>query len=149
MKLVLLADVKGKGKKGDLINVPDGYARNFLLPNKLAKEATAQVLNELKNEKAAKEHREELKRVECQEQAQILKNKTVKLSAKSGDNGKLFGSITNKEIAGAIKEQFKIEVDKRKIVIEDGDIKAYGKYKCEAKLHRDIKCEFFVMVGEK
>ncbi len=147
MKLVLLADVRGKGKRGDLINVPDGYARNYLLPNKLAKEATAQVLNEMKNEKAAKEHREQLKKVECQEQANLLEGKRIKITAKAGENGKLFGSVTNKEIAIAIKEQFNIELDKRKITIDAGDIKAFGSYKCEAKLHKDIKCEFFVVVS--
>ncbi len=147
MKVVLLSDVRGKGKRGDLVNVPDGYARNYLFPNKLAKEATPQVLNEMKNEKAAMAHKEQIKKEECEKQAQLLEGKRVKVTAKAGENGKLFGSVTNKEISLAVKEQFGIQVDKRKITIDTGDIKAFGSYKCEAKLHKDIKCEFLVVVS--
>lgn len=148
MKVVLLKDVRSKGKRGDLINVPDGYARNYLLPNNLAKEATNQVLNELKNEKAALAHKEKLQEAKAKEDAELLNKKTINIPARAGKNGKLFGSVTNKEIADAIKSNFNIEVDKRKISIEGGDIKAFGLYKCEVKLHKNIKSDFFVNVGE-
>lgn len=148
MKVVLLKDVRTKGKRGDLINVPDGYARNYLLPNNLAKEATNQVLNELKNEKAALAHKEKLQEEAAKKNADVLNKQTVNISARAGSNGKLFGSVTNKEIAQAIKSKFNIEVDKRKISIDGGDIKAFGLYKCEVRLHKNIKSNFFVNVGE-
>lgn len=148
MKVVLLADVKGSGKKGELVNVSDGYARNFLFPKKLAKEANAQAMNELKNAEEAKAYKIKTDTENAQKAAQALEGKTVKLTAKAGQGGRLFGSVTAKEIAEAVKQQFKVEVDKRKIVI-DGDIKAFGTYSCEVRLYTGISAKIFVMVGEQ
>ena len=148
MKVVLLADVKGSGKKGELVNVSDGYARNFLFPKKLAKEANAQAMNELKNAEEAKAYKIKTDTENAQKAAQVLEGKTVKLTAKAGQGGRLFGSVTAKEIAEAVKQQFKVEVDKRKIVI-DGDIKAFGTYHCEVRLYTGVSAKIFVMVGEK
>ena len=99
MKVVLLADVKGVGKKGELINAAEGYARNFLLPRKLAKEANAQVMNELKNAEASKAYKVKTETEEAQRIAEALKDKTVRITAKAGQGGRLFGSVTAKEIA--------------------------------------------------
>lgn len=103
MKVVLLADVKGVGKKGELINAAEGYARNFLLPRKLAKEANAQVMNELKNAEASKAYKVKTETEEAQRIAEALKDKTVRITAKAGQGGRLFGSVTAKEIAQEIK----------------------------------------------
>ena len=148
MKVVLLADVKGSGKKGELVNVSDGYARNFLFPKKLAKEANAQAMNELKNAEEAKAYKIKTDTENAQKAAQVLEGKTIKLTAKAGQGGRLFGSVTAKEIAEAVKQQFKVEVDKRKIVI-DGDSKAVGTYNCEVRLYTGISAKIFVMVGEQ
>lgn len=148
MKVILLEDVKGSGKKGELVNVSDGYARNFLLPRKLAKEANAQAMNELKNAEAAKAHRLEVELAAAKDAAAKLEGKSVKLCATAGQGGKLFGSITSKEIAEEIKKQLKVEVDKRKIEI-DGDIKAFGTYTCEIKLHTGVSAKVYAVVGEK
>ena len=128
MKVVLLADVKGVGKKGELINASDGYARNFLLPRKLAKEANAQAMNELKNAEASKAYKIKTETEEAQRAAAALEGKTVKITAKAGVNGKLFGSVTAKEIAQEIKKQFGFEIDKRKISLST-EIKAFGVYR--------------------
>lgn len=148
MKVVLLADVKGSGKKGELVNVSDGYARNFLFPRKLAKEANAQAMNELKNAEEAKAYKIKTETEAAKKAAEMLEGKTVKMTAKAGQGGRLFGSITAKEIAEAIKSQFKLEIDKRKISV-DGDIKAFGSYSCEIKLYAGITAKLFVMVGEQ
>ncbi len=148
MKVILLADVRGSGKKGDIVNVADGYARNCLLPKKLAKEATNQALSELKNEQASKQHKidEEIKR--AKEAANKIDGKTVHIFAKSGEGGKLFGSVTAKEISSALKEAYGVSVDKRKINI-GMEIKAFGSYNCEIKLYSGICAKVTVMVGEK
>ena len=148
MKVVLLADVKGSGKKGELVNVSDGYARNLLFPRKLAKEANAQAMNELKNAEEAKAYKIKTETEAAKKAAELLEGKTVKMTAKAGQGGRLFGSITAKEIAEAIKSQFKLEIDKRKISV-DGDIKAFGSYSCEIKLYAGITAKLFVMVGEQ
>ena len=147
MKVVLLADVKGSGKKGDLVNVSDGYARNYLLPRKLAKEANAQAMNEIKNAEAAKAHRIQVETEAAQQAAGTLEGKSVKLFAKAGQGGKLFGSVTAKEISEEIKKQFGVDVDKRKIVL-DADIKAFGTYQCEIKLYPGISAKIYAVVGE-
>ena len=136
MKVVLLADVKGSGKKGELVNVSDGYARNFLFPKKLAKEANAQALNELKNAEDA------------QASADKINGKSVSILAKAGQGGKLFGSVTAKEIAEAIKKQYGVDVDKRKIDTK-GDMKAFGTYECEVKLYSGITATVKAVVTEK
>mgnify|MGYP002590883124 len=133
MKVVLLADVKGSGKKGELVNVSDGYARNFLFPKKLAKEANAQALNELKNAEESKAFKIKQETEAAQASADKINGKSVSILAKAGQGGKLFGSVTAKEIAEAIKKQYGVDVDKRKIDTK-GDMKAFGTYECEVKL---------------
>ena len=147
MKVVLLADVKGVGKKGELINAAEGYARNFLLPRKLAKEANAQVMNELKNAEASKAFKIKTETEEAQKSAAALEGKIVRITAKSGTGGRLFGSVTAKEIAQEIKKQFNVEIDKRKINLS-GDIKAFGTYQFEIKLYTGIAAKMSVSVTE-
>ena len=137
MKVVLLADVKGSGKKGELVNVSDGYARNFLFPKKLAKEANAQALNELKNAEESKAFKIKQETEAAQASADKINGKSVSILAKAGQGGKLFGSVTAKEIAEAIKKQYGVDVDKRKIDTK-GDMKAFGTYECEVKLYSGI-----------
>lgn len=147
MKVVLKADVKGTGKKGELVNVSDGYARNFLFPRALATEANTQAMNELKNKQEAKKHHEEMEKQNAQNIANTINNKTITLKAKAGSNGRLFGSITSKEIAEELNKQFNINVDKRKITL-DADIKAFGTYEAEVKLLSGISAKCKVMVTE-
>lgn len=146
MNVVLLQDVKGLGKKGELVNTSDGYARNFLFPRKLAMEANSQAMSELKNREAAEKHRIDMEIAAAKASAEKLEGKTVRLTAKAGANGKLFGSVTPKDVAAAIAQQFSIELDKRKVVVED--IKAFGTYPVEVKLYNGISAAMFVMVGE-
>ena len=148
MKVVLLQDVKSIGKKGELVNVSDGYARNFLLPRKLAKEANAQAMNELKNAEAAREYKIKTETDHANQCAQALTGKTLKIYAKPGQGGKIFGSVTPKEIAEEIKRPFGIEVDKRKVVLS-GDIKAFGTYQFEVKFYAGITAAMSVAVCEK
>ena len=124
MKVILKEDVKGQGKKGQLVNVSDGYARNFLLPRGLAMEADAQAMNDLKNKEEAARHHAAMEKQNAEEAAKALKGKTVKLTAKAGSAGRLFGSVTTKEVAEGLKAQFQVEVDKRKISM--ADVKAFG-----------------------
>lgn len=147
MKVILQVDVKGTGKKGELVNVSDGYARNFLFPRKLAAEANAQAMNELKNREEAIKHRAEVELENARETARKIEGQTVKLSAKAGAAGKLFGSITAKEIAEGATSQFGVELDKKKIVI-DADIKAFGTYNVTVKLHAQVQAKFYVTVAE-
>ena len=147
MKVVLLADVNGVGKKGELINASDGYARNFLLPRKLAKEANAQAMNELKNAEASKAYKIKTETDEAKRAAEALEGKSVKITAKAGLNGKLFGAVTAKEVAQEIKKQFGLEIDKRKINLS-GDIKAFGVYQAEIKLYAGITAKLSVAVTE-
>lgn len=148
MKVVLLQDVKSIGKKGELCNVSDGYARNFLLPRKLAKEANAQAMNELKNAEAAKEYKIKTETEQAQQNADKLSGKTVKIYAKAGKAGKIFGSVTAKELAEEIGKQFGVQVDKRKVVL-DSDIKSFGTYNFEVKLYSGINATMSVAVCEK
>ncbi|MBE5760940.1 MAG: 50S ribosomal protein L9 [Clostridiales bacterium] len=137
MKVVLLADVRGSGKKDDIINVSDGYARNFLFPKKLAAEATPEMLNSLKKQKAAQAHKQDVDKANAQELAKKFADMKVTVPVKCGDNGKLFGAVTNTEIADALKKQYGIDLDKRKIVI-DTPIKQLGDAKCVAKLYAEV-----------
>ena len=148
MKVVLLADVKGSGKKGELVNVSDGYARNFLFPKKLAKEANAQALNELKNAEESKAFKIKQETQAAQASADKINGKSVSILAKAGQGGKLFGSVTAKEIAEAIKKQYGVDVDKRKIDTK-GDMKAFGTYECEVKLYSGITATVKAVVTEK
>ena len=148
MKVVLLADVKGSGKKGELVNVSAGYARNFLFPKKLAKEANAQALNELKNAEESKAFKIKQETEAAQASADKINGKSVSILAKAGQGGKLFGSVTAKEIAEAIKKQYGVDVDKRKIDTK-GDMKAFGTYECEVKLYSGITASVKAVVTEK
>lgn len=145
MKVVLLADVKGHGKKGEVVEASDGYARNFLLPRKLAEVATADVLNNLKgkNEAAAYHKQQEIEA--AKETAKKLEGAKVVLKGKAGDNGKLFGKITNQNVADAIKMQLHIVIDKRKVVLPDG-IKTTGEKTVELKIYPEISAEIKVLV---
>lgn len=146
MKVVLKQDVKGLGKKGELVNTSDGYARNFLFPKGLAVEANAQSLTELKNREQAAKYKVETEIAAAKKAASELEGKTIVITAKAGANGKLFGSVTSKEIAEKVKAQFGIETDKRKIAVED--IKQFGTYQFEIKLYQGISAKLFVRVGE-
>ena len=146
MKVVLKQDVKGLGKKGELVNTSDGYARIFLFPKGLASEANAQNLSELKNRQQAEKYRIETETAAAKKSAEEISGKTIRITAKAGQNGKLFGSVTSKEIAEKLKEEFKLDVDKRKVVVDD--IKQFGTYEFEVKLYQGISAKLFVMVGE-
>ena len=148
MKVILLTDVKGQGKKNDIINVSDGYAANFLLPRKLAKIADAQALNEVKNQEAAKRHRIETETAAAKETAAKLEKLLVKIPAASGGDGRLYGAITAKDIAEALETQFSVTIDRRKILL-DAPIKAYGQYQVEAKLYGDVSGKINLLVCEK
>lgn len=146
MKVFLKQDVKGLGKKGELVNTSDGYARNFLFPKGLASEANAQAMSEFKNKQQAEKYRIDTETAAAKSAAERLSGKTIRISAKAGQNGKLFGSVTSKEIAEKVKEQFSVDVDKRKIIVDD--IKQFGTYEFEVKLYQGISAKLFVMVGE-
>ena len=146
MKVVLKQDVKGLGKKGELVNTSDGYARNFLFPKNLAVEANAQNMSELKNREQAEKYRIATETAAAKANAEKMSGKTIKLTAKAGANGKLFGSVTSKELAEKIADEFGIKVDKKKISCED--IKQFGTYEFEVKLYTGISAKLFVMVGE-
>ena len=147
MKVILKADVKSLGKKGELVNTSDGYARNFLFPKGLAVEANATAMNDFNNKEKAKQfHKaEEIKAANAVKEQ--LDGKTVKLCAKAGANGKLFGSVTSKDVADEIKKEFSQEIDKRKIVMQD--VKAFGTYQAEIKIYQGISANIFVQVSEE
>lgn len=147
MKVILLADVKGTGKKGELHEVSDGYARNFLLPKKLAQPATAQAVGEMKAKQESVAHHAEVERQNAEALAKKLNAMTVKVHAKAGAGGKLFGAVTTKEIADAMTEQLGTAIDKKKVSI-DGDIKAYGEYEAVVKLYAGISAKTKVIVCE-
>lgn len=146
MKVVLLADVKGHGKKGELCNVSDGYARNFLFPKKLAVEADNAALNELKNREQAAAHHKQEEINAAKATAAKLEGKSVKIVAKAGSGGRLFGSVTSKEIANEIKNSLGIEVDRKKMTV--ADIKNFGEYTAEIKLYQGITAKVTVIVTE-
>ncbi len=146
MKVILKQDVKGQGKKGELVQVSDGYARNFLLPRGLAVEADAQAMNDLRNKESAKQHHLQVEKQEALAAASAVEGKTVKVTAKAGQSGKLFGSVTSKEVAEALNTQYGIVIDKRKIVM--GDIKAFGSYQAELKFNQGVTAKITVMVCE-
>ena len=146
MKVILLADVKGQGKKGQLVNVSDGYARNFLFPKNLAKEANAAAMNELNTKAAAVAFHYEEDKAAAKALADKINGTTVTLNAKAGANGKLFGSITSKEIATEINKTFGVEVDKKKVTV--ADIKSYGEFTAEIKFYNGITAKVTVKVEE-
>ena len=146
MEVILKADVKGLGKKGEKVKASDGYARNFLFPKGLAVEANAQALTELRNREQSNQHKIDMEIAAANDSKSKLQDKIVKITAKAGQNGKIFGSVTAKEVAAEIEKQFKIKVDKRKITMDD--IKNFGSYKIEVKLYTNIVATMTVMVGE-
>ena len=147
MKVILLQDVKGSGKKGDVVNASDGYARNFLLPKNLAVEANAANMTQLNNQKASVEHKKAVNRDNSKVLKERLENAKIVIKAKSGDNGKLFGAVTSIDIEKAVKEQLGIEIDKRKVVLKDS-IKSVGTYEVVVKLFEDISAKVKVEIQE-
>lgn len=146
MKVILLQDVKGTGKKGEIVEVSDGFGRNFLLAKKMAKEATASAVNAAKQAAASEAHKKQVAKEEAEALAKELDGKVVTLKTRSGENGKLFGAITSKEIAEAVKQQLKQDVDKRDIEI-DGNIKQLGSYPTSIRLHPGITTKIIVTVS--
>lgn len=147
MKVILLQDVKGKGKKGQLLEVSDGYARNFMLPRKIAIEATPDAVNTMKMNDKATQERIAREKAEAMEISKTLRGLNVVVKAKGGGAGRLFGSITNQEIADSLKAQSGIELDKRKIVISD-TIKTVGTYTVTCKLGYEITAPLTVKIEE-
>ena len=148
MKVILLQDVRGQGKKGEMINVSDGYARNYLFPRKLAQEATADNVNTMRMNDKAKREKEQRLREEAAAMSARLRELTLSVSAKGGGAGRLFGSVTSQEISDALKAQEGIDLDKRKIVIEDS-IKTVGLYTVKVKLGFGIDAPLKVDVSEQ
>ncbi len=147
MEVILKNDVKGLGKKSEKVNVSDGYARNFLFPRGLAAEANAQTLSEMKNKQSSEQFKADEELKAAKESAEKINNNTIVLKAKGGANGKLFGSVTAKEIAVVVSNQFKVSVDKRKITVDD--IKAFGTYNAQVRLHPKVTASFKVQVVEE
>ncbi|MEA4846815.1 MAG: 50S ribosomal protein L9 [Clostridiaceae bacterium] len=148
MKVVLLQEVKDLGKKEELVNVSDGYARNYLFPRKLAVEATSGKLKEIEDKKNSEMKKKDKERQAAKELAGKLGQLAVSFRVKAGENGKLFGSITSKDVADAIKSQHKIDIDKKKVVLHDA-IKALGTYQVEIKVYPEISAEINVKVVEE
>ena len=147
MKVLLLADVKGQGKKDQIVEVSDGYARNFLFPKKLAVAADNKVMSEAKSKEEAKQFKLKEEKAAAQALADQLNKLTVKITATSGADGRLYGSVTSKDIAEKLKEQHKVDIDKRKLVLSD-NIKAYGTYEIEVKVYPEISAKLKVTVTE-
>lgn len=147
MKVILLQDVKGKGKKGQMLEVSDGYARNFMLPRKLAVEATADAINTMRMNDKATQERIAREKAEAMALAQKLREMTLVVTAKGGGAGRLFGSVTNQEIADALKSKTGVTIDKRKIVIAD-PIKNVGTYTVTCKLGYEITAPLTVKIEE-
>ena len=148
MKVILQQDVKGQGKKGQMIEVSEGYGRNFLLPRKLAIPATADAINTMNLKEKAKKAEEARLKAEAQEIAAKLKDCTVKLTAKAGNGGRLFGAVTTKEISEGLAKQYGMNIPKQKLVLED-PIKSFGTYQVKAKLGFEISGTVTVSVTEE
>ncbi len=148
MKVVLTKDVKGQGKKDQVVEVSDGYARNFLLPRGLAVPADAKIMNEIKNREASEKHRIEVERAEALATAKKLEAVQVKIYASSGADERLYGSVTSKDVAEALEAQHGVSLDRRKLTIAD-PIKAYGAYTIPVKLFGDIEGKINVIVCKK
>ena len=148
MKVILQQDVKGQGKKGQMVEVSEGYARNFLLPRKMAIPATADAINTMNLKEKAKKAEEARQKALAEETAEKLKGCMVKLTARAGSGGKLFGAVTNKEISEGLQKQYGIDVPKQKLVLED-PIKAFGSYQVKAKLGFEVSGTVYVSVFEE
>ena len=144
MKVILLKDIKGTGKKGEMHEVSEGYARNFLLPRKLVKEATVQAVGEMKARQAADERNKQIEIDNANKMKETLAGVTVKIEAKAGEGGRLFGAITAKEVAEALTKQLGTEFDKKKITV--GEIKSLGSFEATVKLHAGISAQVKVVV---
>ena len=147
MKVILTQDVRGQGKRGQMIEVSDGYARNFLLPRKLAQEATADNINTLRMNDKATQERQAKERAEALELRNRMKDMTVVVTAKGGGAGRLFGSVTNTEVSEALAKQAGIQLDKRKIILDE-PIKSVGVYTVKCKLGYEINAELKIEVKE-
>lgn len=148
MKVILLKDVKGTGKKGELKEVSDGYARNFLIPKGVAKEATATSMNDFKQQQASETYRKEKAEEIAMELDKKLRTLSVTIYSKAGDGGKLFGSITSKDVADRLKNEHAIDIDKRKIVLEE-PLKTLGSHPVPIKLHPNVSSEIRVDVKQQ
>lgn len=148
MQIILLQDVKALGKKGELVNVSDGYARNFILPKKLGLEANAKNLNDLKLQKAAEDKKLKELLEEAQALGKDLESKTLEVKIKAGEGGRTFGSISSKEIAGALKTQYGLDIDKKKLHLPE-PIKTIGTHTVPVKLHPQVTAELKVRVSEQ
>ena len=148
MKVILQQDVKGQGKKGQMVEVSEGYARNFLLPRKMAIPATADAINTMNLKEKARKAEEARLKAEAEDIAEKLKECQVKLTAKAGAGGKLFGAVTTKEISEGLQKQFGIDIPKQKLVLED-PIKAFGSYQVKAKLGFEVSGTVYVSVYEE
>ncbi len=148
MKVILKEDVKGSGKKGDLVNVSDGYAKNFLLKKGLAVIADAQAMNDKKNKDEATAYHAKVALDNAKEIAQGLEGKTITVKAKAGDGGKLFGKVTAKELSDALQQQYNVEVNKKKISLKN-DIKGFGTFEFQVKLHTGVVANMNVNVCEQ
>ncbi|HOB08307.1 MAG: 50S ribosomal protein L9 [Limnochordia bacterium] len=147
MEVILQQDVKGLGKKGDVVKVADGYGRNFLLPRGLAVPATAGNLKQVDLEKESQKQKRERELKEAQEVAARIQGQKLQIATKVGESGKLFGSITSQEIAERLKKQYKVEIDKRKIELEE-PIKSVGKHQVKIRIHPQVQVEIIVQVTE-
>ena len=147
MEVILTADVKGHGKKGDIVKVSDGYARNFILPKKLGLEATPKNLNDLKLQKAAEAKRAQELLEEAQALAASIAEKSITLRVKTGEGGRTFGSVSTKEIAQALRDQLSLEIDKKKLVLAE-PLKSLGTFTVPVKLHPKVTAELKVKVDE-
>ena len=148
MKVILQQDVKGQGKKGQMVEVSEGYARNFLLPRKMAIPATADAINTMNLKEKARKAEEARQKAEAEATAEKLKECMVKLTAKAGNGGRLFGAVTTKEISEGLKAQFSIDVPKQKLVLDE-PIKAFGSYQVKAKLGFEVVGTVYVSVFEE
>lgn len=146
MKVILLQDVKGTGKKDQIVEASDGFARNYLIPRKMAREATSEAINAIEKSKSADKHREDVRRAEAEERSRKLKGKVVQLTVRGGENGKLYGAVTNDQIAEALKQQHGIEIDKRKIEMEE-PIKTAGQSFVTLKLMAGVSTRMIVNVN--
>ena len=147
MKIVLLQDIKGTGKKGDLVEMSDGYARNFILPRKLGKVADNIAINDIKNKKSAELHHREEELNAAKEIAKKLTDNSVTIKVKGGKDGKLFGSVTSKEVAHEIKNVCNIDINKKKISM-NSDIKSFGTFTAHIKIHPEVSADINVIVSE-
>lgn len=148
MKVILMQDVKGQGKKGQLVEVSEGYARNFLLPRKLAAAATADALNTMNMKEKARKAEEARQKAEAEATAEKLKECPVKVTAKAGTGGRLFGAVTTKEISEELQKQYGVDIPKQKLALEE-PIKSFGNYEVKAKLGFEVSGTVYVSVYEE